>query len=66
MVKTRVIRLRGVEVETRVIKLRFVHSIRSWWKSERMLATYMRRMRNNNLKIRIAGFSCRPQLHFLS
>ena len=27
-----------------------------------MLATYMRRMRNNNLAIRIAGSSCRPQL----
>ena len=26
-----------------------------------MLATYMRRMRNNNLEIRIAGSSCRPQ-----
>ena len=24
-------------------------------------ATYMRRMRNNNLEIRIAGSSCRPQ-----
>ena len=27
-----------------------------------MLATYMQRMRNNNLEIRIAGYSCRPQL----
>ena len=27
-----------------------------------MLATYMRRMRNYNLEIRIAGSSCRPQL----
>ena len=27
-----------------------------------MLAKYMRRMRNNNLEIRIAGSSCRPQL----
>ena len=26
-----------------------------------MLATYMRRMRKNNLEIRIAGSSCRPQ-----
>ena len=24
-------------------------------------ATYMRRMRNNNLEIKIAGSSCRPQ-----
>ena len=28
-----------------------------------MLATYMRRMRNNNLEIRIAGSSYRPQRH---
>ena len=27
-----------------------------------MLATYRRRMRSNNLDIRIAGSSCRPQL----
>ena len=33
----------------RVIKLRFVHSIHSQWKSQRMLATYMPRMRNNIL-----------------
>ena len=26
-----------------------------------MLATYIRRMRKNNLEIRIAGFSCRSQ-----
>ena len=29
-----------------------------------MFATYMRRMRDNNLEIRIAGSSCRPQLAF--
>ena len=34
-------------------------------KSKRMLATYIRRMRNNNLEIRIAGSSCRPQLTVL-
>ena len=45
----------------RVIKLRFVHSIYSQWKSKQILATYMRRMRNNNLEIRIAGSSCRLQ-----
>ena len=28
-----------------------------------MLATYMRRMRNNNLEIRIAGSSRHPQWH---
>ena len=27
-----------------------------------MLATYMQRMRNNNLEIRIVGAFCRPQL----
>ena len=27
-----------------------------------MLATYMRRMRNNNLEIRVAGSSCRQEL----
>ena len=27
-----------------------------------MLATFMWRLRNNNLEIRIAGTSCRPQL----
>ena len=32
----------------------------SW--SKRMLATYGRRMRNNNLEIRITGSSCRPEL----
>ena len=42
----------------RVIKLCSVHSIYS----KRMLAKYMRRMRINNLEIRIAGSSCRPQL----
>ena len=26
-----------------------------------MLTAYMRRMRNNNLEIRIVGSSCRPQ-----
>ena len=35
-------------------------------KSKRMLATYMRRMRNCNLEIRIAGSSCRPQLTIIS
>ena len=28
-----------------------------------MLATYMQRMRYNNLEIRIAGSSCRPQTY---
>ena len=38
-----------------VIKLRFGSA-----KSKRILATYMRRMRNDNMEIRIAGSSCRP------
>ena len=46
----------------RMIKLRSVHSTHSLWKNWRVLATYMRRMRYNNLEIRIAGSSCRPQL----
>ena len=36
----------------------YVHSIHSWWKSKRMLPTYMRHMHNNNLEIRIAGSCC--------
>ena len=48
-------------VKTRVIKVRSVDSIHPQWKSKRMLATYMLRMRNNNLEIRITGFSCRTQ-----
>ena len=46
----------------RMIKLRSVHSTHPLWKNWRVLATYMRRMRYNNLEIRIAGSSCRPQL----
>ena len=64
MVKTRVSRLQGDKFETRVIKLRSVHSIDFILsgKSKPMLATYGRRMRNNNLEIRITGSSCRPEL----
>ena len=43
------------EVQVHVLK---VHSV---WKYKWM-ATYMQRMRNNNLEIRIAGSSCRPWL----
>ena len=59
MVKTR------VKVETRVIKLcSDFYAFHSFLvESKRMLATYMRRMRNNNLEIKIAGSSCRPQLY---
>ena len=55
-VKTRVIRLRGVE--GRNARDHFIHS---HWNSKRMLATYMRRMRKNNLEIRIAGDKMNPQ-----
>ena len=57
MVKTHVIRLQGVEernVRDQIVLGTFL--------SLRMLATYMRLMRNYNLEIRIAGSSCRPQL----
>ena len=54
--KTRVIRLRGVEGRNARDQIAFFRSA----KSKRMLATYMRRMRNDNLEIRIAGSSCRP------
>ena len=55
--QTRLIRLQGVEernVRDQIALGTFL--------SLRMLATYMRRMRNYNLEIRIAGSSCRPQL----
>ena len=62
MVKTRAIRLRVIEGPN----VRNEHSIHSKWKSKRMQATYMRRMRNNNLYIRIACLSHRPQLALIS
>ena len=52
------------ENQMHVLKLHSVHSIHSLWKSKRM-ATYMQRMRNNNLEIRIAGSSCRLWLSFI-
>ena len=55
--QTRVIRLQRVEernVRDQIALGTFL--------SLRMLATYMRRMRNYNLEIRITGSSCRPQL----
>ena len=54
--KSRVIRLRGVEGRNARNQIAFFRSA----KSKRILATYIRRMRNNNLEIRIAGSSCRP------
>ena len=52
------------KVQTHVLKVHSVHSIHSLWKSKRM-ATYMQRMRNNNLEIRIAGSSWRLWLSFI-
>ena len=54
--KARVIRLRGVEGRNARNQIAFFRSA----KSKRILATYIRHMRNNNLEIRIAGSSCRP------
>ena len=54
--KTCVIRLRRVEGRNARDQIAFFLSA----KSKRILATYMRRMRNDNLEIRIAGSSCRP------
>ena len=62
---TRVQITRG-RLQTHVIKLRSVYSIHLSGKSKRMLATYLRRMLNNNLEIRIAGSSCRPVLDRIS
>ena len=52
--------MRDLSTRDKRSKFRYEHSIHSQWKSKRMLATYMRRMRNNKLEIRIAGSSCRP------
>ena len=52
------------KVQTHVLKVCSVHSIHSLWKSKRM-ATYMQRMHNNNLEIRIAGSSWRLWLSFI-
>ena len=54
--ETRVIRLRGVEGRNARDQIAFFRSA----KSKRILATYMRRMRNDNLEIRIASSSYRP------
>ena len=52
------------KVQTHVLKVCSVHSIHSLWKSKRM-ATYMQRMHNNNLEIRIVGSSWRLWLSFI-
>ena len=50
------------KIQMRVIKLLSVNSIHLYkWKSKRMPATYLRCMLNNNLKMKTAGYSCRPQ-----
>ena len=73
IIKTRVIGLRVIEGPNARYQIAFsaCHSfLVEDWKFKRILATYMRHLRNNNLEIRIAGSSCRPQLiyktdHFL-
>ena len=51
------------KVQTHVLKVHSVHSIHSLLKSKRLATyNYMQRMRDNNLEIRIAGFSCHPWL----
>ena len=46
-----------------MLKVRSLHSIHSLLKSKRLATyNYMQRMRDNNLEIRIAGFSCHPWL----
>ena len=50
------------KIQMRVIKLPSVNSIHPYkWKSKRMPATYLRCIHNNNLKMKTAGYSCRPQ-----
>ena len=61
MVKTCVITLRVIEGPNARDQLRSEHSNHSLWKSKRMLATYMRCMRNDNLETTIAGSSYRRQ-----
>ena len=56
-----VIRLREIEGPKARDQIVFC-AFHSFFKTKRMLAKYIRRMRNNNLEIRIAGSSCRPQL----
>ena len=53
---------RREKIQMRVIKLLSVNFVHSYnWKSKRMQATYLRCMHNNNLEIKTAGYSCRPQ-----
>ena len=66
MVKTRVIRLRVIEGSNACDQIAFCAFHTFLVKSKRMLASYMRRMRINNLEIRIAGSSCCPQLNLTS
>ena len=58
------------KVQTRVTTLAFAAFHLFLVEVQTKLATYTRRMRNDNLEIRIAGSSCRPQLtdsqHYLT
>ena len=62
IVKTRVITLQVIEGLNSRDQIAFFASIHSKWKSKRMLTTYMRRMRNNNLGLGLRAPLCCPQL----
>ena len=64
MIKTRVIRLRGAEGRNALVQIAFCVFHSFLVEVQTNVATYMRRMRNNNLKIEITGSSCLPQLAF--
>ena len=65
MVKTRVIKLRGIGGPNALTTLAFGAFHSFLVEVQTKLATYMRCMRNNNLEIRTAGASCRPQRNTL-
>ena len=60
MVQTHVIRLRGGEGQDKHDQIAFC-TFHSFLMGVQTNAGYMRRMRDNNLEIGIAGSSCRPQ-----
>ena len=61
MVKARVFRLRGVGGRNARDQTAFCAFHSFLVEVQTNAATYMRRMHNNNLEIKIAGSSCRPQ-----
>ena len=65
MVKTRVVRVRGVECRNARDQIAFCVFHSFLVEVQTKPATYMRRMRNKNLEFRIAGSFCRSQLLLL-